>query len=210
MTRLEKTAMISGTGAVIALAMAVWGAWLPHDVAGLVILGIDLPEFVKFMPEVQSGVISVQRETFFLPLVSLVGTMLLLGTWRRLSLWLRGLLVVRAVPVILAMLPPAWTPWLLKQPEFSNQMRSMAALALALLLSPLWLRLPERLRALLWVVVGLLPWAALRAYVALLPALSELYHQPLTYGAGFYATLAGALLALGTGVLLGAGAGNRA
>jgi hypothetical protein len=53
---------VLGLAALLSLAVGVWGAWLPHPAAGLVILGIDLPEYVKFLPPVQSGAIPLQRE----------------------------------------------------------------------------------------------------------------------------------------------------
>lgn len=210
--RLEYAALFASLGALLLLAVGVWGAWLPQPAAGLTILGIDLPEYVKFVPEVQSGAIPLHRETFFLPLISLVGGMLLVGTWRRspLPLWQRGLLLALTVPVILAMLPPAWTPFLMRQPEFRPQVHLMAGMGAAVLLSPLWLRLGERLRGVLWLVLALLPWGALRAYVALQPALSALYQQPLSYGPGFYATIGGAVLLLWAGVFLLAAKQNRA
>lgn len=205
MKRLSQAAVLAAALTPLLLAVGVWGAWLPHKVAGLVILGVDLAEYVKFVPEVQSGAIPMARELFFLPQVALVGSLVLLASTRRvrLPLWARLLLAVLAVPVILSMLPPAWTPWLLKQPEFARQMRLMAALFAFVLLAPLWQRLGELPRAGLWLAVGLAPWWALRAYVALQPALENLYHHPLPFGLGFYATLAGALLALFTALFTG-------
>ena len=62
------------------LAWGYWGAWLPHPAAGLIILGIDLPEYVKFIPEVTRGEIPIKREIFFYPLLSLVVGLILLAT----------------------------------------------------------------------------------------------------------------------------------
>ena len=42
--------------------VGVWGAWVPHRTAALVLSGWDLAEFVKFVPG-----ISATRELFYLP-----------------------------------------------------------------------------------------------------------------------------------------------
>jgi hypothetical protein len=51
-------------GAALAL-IGVWGAWVPHRAAGLVLSGWDLAEFIKFLPGV-----SATRELFYLPVWS--------------------------------------------------------------------------------------------------------------------------------------------
>ena len=51
-------------GAALAL-IGLWGAWVPHRAAGLVLSGWDLAEFVKFLPGV-----SAIRELFYLPVWS--------------------------------------------------------------------------------------------------------------------------------------------
>ena len=45
-----------------------YGPWVPHKAAGLVVIGLDLAEYVKFIPEVASGKITFRREIFYLPL----------------------------------------------------------------------------------------------------------------------------------------------
>jgi hypothetical protein len=60
--------------ALLFLAFGYWGRWISHPVAGLNILGVDLPEYVKFVPEVRNGVIPVNRMVFFaMPVVLALG-----------------------------------------------------------------------------------------------------------------------------------------
>jgi hypothetical protein len=186
------------------LTLGYWGAWLPHPAAGLNILGIDLPEYVKFVPEVTSGQIPIKREVFFYPLLSLAMGLILLGTIKRpaLPLWLRVILVVLAAPTALAMLPPAWTPALLRTPEFRQQTLYIGFLLLAVLFSPLIHRyLSDWWRGAILVLLGAIPFQALIAYTSLLPALEKLYQQPLESGIAYYLVAAGAIL-LGLGGVL--------
>ena len=183
------------------LALGYWGAWLPHPAAGLNILGIDLPEYVKFVPEVTSGQIPIKREIFFYPLLALAMGLILLGTIQRPALprWLRSVPVLLAVPTALAMLPPAWTPALLRTPEFRLQVTYILFLLLAVLLSPLIHRyLSDWWRGAMLVLVGVIPFQALSAYNRLLPALEKLYQQPLESGVAYYLVAIGAIL-LGLG-----------
>ena len=43
---------------------------MDNRVAGLVITGLDLGEYVKFLPAVRNGVISIWRQGFYIPLVA--------------------------------------------------------------------------------------------------------------------------------------------
>src|SRR5690606_17869344 len=56
--------------ATILLAVAgYFGPWVGHRVAGLVVMGLDLGEYVKFLTPVRAGQIALWREGFYLPLV---------------------------------------------------------------------------------------------------------------------------------------------
>lgn len=199
--RLAPTAPLWLAAGLLLLALGYWRAWLPHPSAALTLLGVDLAEFVKFVPEVRSGQIALRREVFFNPLLALAAGLVLLGVLRRPALprWLRVVMIALAVPCALAMLPPAWTPALLRTPEFRTQMWYILLLLLSVALSPLLQRfLPDRVRGLLFVALAILPLPALLTYLRLQPALAVLYGQAPALGAGFYLTAAGAL-ALGVG-----------
>ncbi len=47
-----------------------FGPWINHRAAVLVVTGLDLGEYVKFLPVVQQGQVSLWREGFYLPLVT--------------------------------------------------------------------------------------------------------------------------------------------
>lgn len=200
---LPTLTLISLFAGLFLLAMGYWGAWLPHPAAGLNILGIDLPEYVKFVPAVQTGQISLDRLIFFAPLLALALGFILVGTLRRpgLPTWLRVLVVLLAIPTALAMLPPAWTPPLLRTPEFRNQTLWIAMIVVLVALSPLLRRfLPDAVRGMILVSLALFVFPALTAYLKLLPALATLYGTAVKPGAAFYLVAAGAAC-LGAGGL---------
>ncbi len=201
-TRL--TTIITLILALLFLAFGYWGRWISHPVAGLNILGVDLPEYVKFVPEVRYGNIPINRLIFFAMPVSLaLGLILFASMQMRLSVWLRGLAGVLAIPVALSMLPPAWTPGLLMTPEFRTQTIVIMALLAATFLIPLWKQLiPDWLRGALFILIALAPLPAISAFFKLMPALENLYHQPLKAGPGVYFLVVGIILMLISGGLL--------
>jgi hypothetical protein len=197
---------------LMGLAGATWGPWVDGRGPGLTLLGVDLAEYVKFLPAVRSGALPVYRQLFYLPLFTLsIGLSLaafISAPWLRRSL--RLILAIAAIPCALALLPPAWSPATFGQAEFQPQLW-MLALALALALSSLtapWLRpLPvawtRRIRqapayflALLALTATAIPlWQWLRVQ----PAIESVYHQPLHLGWGGWSLLIG-------GIVLAAGA----
>ena len=97
--------------AAMALAIAgYYGAWTPHKAAGLVVIGLDLAEYVKFLPPVASGQIALRREVFYLPLFVASITAGLIAGRRTAPPALRVVAGLAAIPLALAMLPPAWSP----------------------------------------------------------------------------------------------------
>ena len=171
-----------------------FGPWVPHPAAGLVVSGLDLGEYVKFIPQVIAGDIALRREFFYLPLFA--GSLLasLLASRRALPRWSRVLLALGAIPLALAMLPPAWSPATLRLPEFRLQMVGMI---FCLLMVPgviVTRYLPDRL-ALALIAAFAVPAAVLPAWglLQIRPAVAELYRQPLRLGWGFWAELLGFL-----------------
>lgn len=197
---------------LMGLAGATWGPWVDGRGPGLTLLGIDLAEYVKFLPAVRSGALPVIRQLFYLPLFTLsIGlslTALVSGPALRRSL--RLILAALAIPCALALLPPAWSPATLGQAEFQPQLW-MLALALALALSSMaapWLRpLPaawaRRIRPALTYALALLALAAaafpLWQWLRVQSAIESVYHRPLHLGWGGWSLLIG-------GIVLAAGA----
>lgn len=189
------------------LAVGVWGPWIWAPPAGLRVLGLDLPEYVKFIAEVRSGAVALTREVFYLPLATLSLSLSLLVHRRELALpaWARWVLNAFAVPSALAMLPPAWTPPLLTTPEFVKQTVAIGiCLAAAVAAFPLLRFLPRLLAGAL--VAGLALLAAippLVAFTRLRSAFDAIYGQPIAVGIGIWSAAAGALLlALAAALLL--------
>jgi hypothetical protein len=98
------------------------------------------------------------------------------------------------------MLPPAWTPALLRTAEFRLQTLTIGLLLVAALLAPLWRRiLPDPARGFLLLALAGLPFPAIAAYQRLLPALAALYNRPVAPGPALF------VLGLGTGLLAAGG-----
>ncbi len=188
---------------LIGLAGAVWGPWVNASSAGLALLGIDLAEYVKFLPDVRSGALPVTREYFYLPLFSLGLGLSLLAILSQPGLpsWGRLLLALLAIPCALALLPPAWSPVTFRQAEFRPQIVLLIAIVSVALLAP-WLDLQTRpgWRRVLALALALLAPATtilpLWQWLRLRPAVETVYHHALGLGWG------GWVLPLGGGLLL--------
>lgn len=169
-----------------------YGPWVPNRAAGLVVLGLDLAEYVKFLPQVRSGQIAFPRELFYLPLLTASITAALLAGRRGIPAWLRLLCALMAAPLALAMLPPAWSPSALTTPEYRVQAVAIF-LCLAAIPGVLVTRfLADRpvliATAALCLVAAALPaWA----FFWVKPPIEGLYNHHLAVGWGFWLCLAG-------------------
>ena len=178
--------------AVAAGVVGYYGPWVAHRAAGLVIMGLDLAEYVKFLPQVFSGPLVTRREIFYLPLFAASVTASLFASRRCVPIWLRWALAFLAAPLALAMLPPAWSPGLLRMEEFRIQ---ILAIAVCLLLIPgvvLTRYLPDWLVLLIVAFLAMLAaigptWAFLQARAVI----DQVYRRPPTVGWGFWTSLVG-------------------
>jgi hypothetical protein len=171
-----------------------FGHWVHHPVAGLVITGLDLGEYVKFLPAVRYGHLTIWREGFYLPLLN--GSLLFIFIAYRPRLhypvWVRFLLLIMAAVSALNLLPPAWSPQLLLSSEFRGQSGALFIALLLLASSPfvgllplLMIRIASSLLAL-----GAL-WWPISTFLMLLPDIAALYQQPLQPGWGMYLLIIG-------------------
>jgi hypothetical protein len=182
-----------------------FGPWIAHATAALTLSGVDMGEFVKFLPGVLNGSLNIARQLFYLPPLAVVLSVALLVGCRRLAYprVLRITFLVLAIPVSLQLLPPAWSVHSLIKPEFRAQAIALGICWLALAGFWLWGVLPVWLTgslsaALAFASLVLVPWQ-----LALVkPAIDEVYRTPPTLGWGTYLCLAGLALIGGGSLLL--------
>jgi hypothetical protein len=191
-------------GALMAL-IGYFGPWVNHPAAGLAILGLDLGEYVKFLIPVRSGAIEVWREGFYLPLLA-VSLTLSLFAFRREQGWgwpMRIALLGLAIVAALNMLPPAWSPAVVRTGEFRTQVIWIGLCLAAVLFSPFLALLPGIAAA--TISVALAAIAAILApmhFVRVLPAIEELYRRDLSPGWGMWVMIAG-LVVMAVGAAIG-------
>jgi hypothetical protein len=187
----------------LAAALIVVGfvqVWLPHPAAGLAQSGLELGEWVKFLPEVQQGIAPYSRNLLYLPPVTLgLALVLFSADWPpTLRTWL---LRAGAVGVALLALPPLAV--IVREPSSEWRLRLgwIVAVGLAALLAPAIGRWPDRLRGLLLVACGVAGgvWPTL-AYWGYRPIISTLFAEPVGIGPGLWLNLAGHLLLIAIGL----------
>lgn len=195
-----------GAGVLAGLVLLIcgyWGPWVSHKAAGLVLLGYDLAEYVKFLGEYRAGTLAVWRGWFILPAGAIMLALALCLFHPALGLRWYWKLVGLAAGVLtsLTLLPPAWYPALLWTPEFRLSTMIMLAGLAALVLAPAWRLLPWRWTILLAAAVNALAAAgAVWAFLRVRPAIDRVYGAPAPWGWGWAVTAAGALLLAGAAV----------
>jgi hypothetical protein len=163
-------------------------------------------EFVKFLPQVQSGSLgNVLRQGFYLPPLAVVVGIALLSGARQIAFptWARVALPALALPVSVQVLPPAWSPTTLLTAEFRAQAIALAATWLVLAGFWLWGRLPVWLTGAVSAILATTALAIVAWQLWLVkPAIDQVYGRPPAVGWGFVvcevglAILSGACLAL--------------
>jgi hypothetical protein len=171
-----------------------FGPWVHHPVAGLVITGLDLGEYVKFLPAVRYGHITIWREGFYLPLLN--GSLLFIFIAYRPRLhypvWVRFLLLILAAVSAFNLLPPAWSPQILLSTEFRAQSGALFIALLLLASSPFVGLLPLLMIRIISSLLALgALWWPLSTFLMLLPDIASLYQQPLQPGWGMYLLIIG-------------------
>ena len=188
------------------LLTGIGGAFLPwvwREGVALQLTAPGLAEFVKFLPEVRSGQVQIERLFFMLPLFLAMLALPLFATNQTLKLpmWLRWLMRLAVIPLALASLSPVWTPVILVSPEFRLQ-TLLAATAVSLaVIAPLFKRLPLRI-LIIFLIVGDLAALTLPLWqFSLIQAgISEAYHQPISLGWGWWLTEGGIVMSVVGGV----------
>lgn len=186
-------------------AIGYFGPWIAHETAALTLSGVDMGEFVKFLPGVLDGSLTVIRQLFYLPpFVVVVSVALLVGSDRLGFPWsVRGFVLVLAVPVSLQMLPPAWSVSSLLTPEFRGQALALGISWLLLASFSLWGRLPVRITALLSAGLCLAAFGFSAWQLSVVkPAIDQVYNSPQSLGWGFIVCVTGLVSCAAGSVLL--------
>jgi hypothetical protein len=157
------------------------------------------------LPGVRSGGLQLWRQGFYWPLLA-VSLSLGLVAYRAAFAYsspLRTLLIGLALVAALNLLPPAWSPPLLRLPEFRQQMAALLACLGVAALAPLAALLPARLAAvLIFVATCAAAWWPLRGFLTVLPEIAALYRRSLSPGWGVYVMYLGLLGLLWTAAAL--------
>ncbi len=190
--------------ALLTVLAGYFGPWTWHPAVVFQYSADDLAEFVKFMPAVRSGQVLITRELFFLPIwLASIGLCIWLGQHARRWL-LRGAL--GAVAIYASIWPMPTYPFILdayQSPEFGLTfwVSVVAALACATALA-FGARIPGRVRAVLWILLGLTgATVAPLHFVRLKPALDALHGWTMSLGWGIGAVVVGFLAVVAIGVL---------
>jgi len=188
------------------ILLAYFLVWLPQPVVGLSFIGLEMGEWVKFIPEVQSGSVSTNRNLFYLPPITL-GLMLLLwsSNWpnRRWQTWvMRGLAILiafLAFPAIESLLDEPANQWLLR-------LLWISVVVLLALILPIVKKVPEKLTWIgSWSLIALLALIGLVlpswAYVAVRPFAADVMGAFVGFGPGFWLNGVGHLFILAAAIL---------
>lgn len=176
--------------ATVAAAVSLWLPWVWHRDAALVLTGLDLPEFVRFMGEVRNGQIRAYPAAFLTPVVFFALVAAALSARLHRSPWMRLLVMAICIWLLALVFPPL---------EKRRELLLLSALVLgARMVASLWR--PQRFLVWVWLwlvaVLAVLP--PLLHFVYLLPALNRLYGKPVALGAGSYvASAAAGLVVIG-------------
>ncbi len=202
--RIGRWALLLGW---ILTGIGYYGAWTAHPTSALSLSGADMAEFVKFLPTVLDGTLSVVRQLFYLPPLAVCVTVAFLIGSRRLALsgYVQVAVLILALPVSLQLLPPAWSFASLRSPEFMLQ--TLALLGCWILLALFWLlgRLPLLWSGLIATAVSLLSLALCAWQMALVkPAIDAVYGTAPGIGWGFWLCVVGLVLLSLAGLTLAA------
>ena len=182
---------------LVATLIGYFGPWVDHTVAGLVITGLDFGEYVKFLPGVREGTVILWRPGFYAPLVATSAAALLAAYRAELGYrwWMRVPLLMLATIAALNLVPPAWTPTRLLEPEFRWQTSCLVILLIGVACAPMLALLPRRIAAMAVTVLSISGIVApLHGFFQVIPAIQTLYAHTLTPGWGLWLMVVGLLI----------------
>ncbi|MDJ0752496.1 MAG: hypothetical protein QNJ45_03185 [Ardenticatenaceae bacterium] len=179
------------------ILIAYFLPWINHAAAGLTLIGLDVSEWVKFLPQMQSGELP-NRDYLYLPPLLLGGCLALSTLWVDQSRWQRWLLRFLALGVGLIAFPSFDAIRFEDASQWRPRLIWIALLAIwSLLLVPLIGRFSAGNGQKLIISSGLLVLAlggGILPAVVLLPTqrvVGEWLNIAVSPGAGFYLSTAG-------------------
>ncbi len=174
-----------------AILLGYWLVWMPGPVAGLQLIGLEMGEWVKFLPQVQAGQINVSRNLFYLPPI-LLGLLLALTTVNWPTRWptwvVRGLAILvswLAFPSLDAIRFEPQSEWLLRLVLVG--MVALVAIGTHWLKGRFVAAWPPLLTLIAVAGVVLPTWA----YLAMRPAIALALARPAGFGPGFWLNMVG-------------------
>jgi hypothetical protein len=186
-------------GLLLAAVGASFAPWVIRPPAALVLTAPDLAEFVKFLPEVRDGTLTVHRLWFLLPLFVATLSMPMVIATHQLDFpcWARWPILAIAISLSLTLLPPVWSPSVLSSAEFRLQTVA-SLLCLSLVAVSRWLRAIP-IRPLAWPLIPLslaAPGLATWQFITARNAIARPYNSPITPAWGMWTTLTGFALVI--------------
>lgn len=179
--------------AFTAILIGYLTVWLPNQAAGLALLGIEMGEWIKQLPEVQSGQVWA-REIFYLPPITL-GLFLVLQScgWsnKRWQTWaMRGL----GVGVALLAMPAIETIRFEGRSEWLARILLIGLVGLVAIMAPL---LPPKIVQISSIAIGILGGVLPTIlFWQVQGIISYLLGTPLAIGLGVWLNLTGHLLVI--------------
>ncbi len=191
-------------GLLLAGIGGAFAPWVWREGVALQLTAPGLAEFVKFLPEIRSGQIQIERLFFLLPLFLAMLALPLLAVNKGLELptWLRWVMRLAIFPLALASLSPVWTPAILTAPEFRLQtLLAAAAIGLAVI-APILKNIPLKILVLILLGGGIVALILPGWQFGLLQAsIGEAYNEPISLGWGWRLTQGGIVLSVVGGVM---------
>jgi len=183
--------------ALIALsALAMWLPWVWHRAAALVLTGLDLHEFIRFMGEVRTGQVRASALPLCAPLLVQALTLAGIAGCSHWTVYGKGTALALAAWLVAVIYPP------LEQPKV---LATIWLLLLAAFVAMVFIHPAACFRVALLAIAGLAASVPpLVQFLVLLPALDRLYGRPVTVGVGFYLEAAAGLGCLVVGLAAGA------
>lgn len=170
-----------------AILLGYWLVWMPGPVAGLQLIGLEMGEWVKFLPQVRAGQISAGRDLFYLPPV-LLGLLLALLTANWPNRWPTW--VVRVLAILVAWLAFPSLDAIRFEPRSEWLLRlvwvgvvALVALGSGLMRGKVAAAFLPLLLTLIAIAGMVLPaWA----YLVMRPAIAQALAQPVGFGPGLW------------------------